>query len=267
MRRWNTFAAHVLLMLAAGGLAVLTLGLPVVVSADQASLASVCLGWPVWFVVQDQSQYTPPGERWRTHFLSPWECPFQVVWWRFLVSWAAVAGLLEMAWRAAVWCAGGGRGVAVCERGEAGAVAGRRKGMSRWYLALGRVADCGSFAGWDGAAGRQLVDGFGVYRRRGEGGGGSGGKVYAADGFVIEVYGKTYERAGRVWDPDGGRWVRGYKVVILLNLEEGRERIVGVAMGPVGTDERVLLCEILDALSERVCSVREMCPSGGFMLP
>lgn len=84
------------------------------------------------------------------------------------------------------------------------------------------------------------------------------GKVYVADGFVMEVYGETYERAGRVWDRDEGRWVRGYKVVILLNVEEDRERIVGVAMGPVGTDERVLLCEILDDLNERVCPVRDM---------
>jgi hypothetical protein len=84
------------------------------------------------------------------------------------------------------------------------------------------------------------------------------GKVYVADGFVVEVYGKTYEGAGRVWDRDEGRWVVGYKVVILLNVEEDRERIVGVAMGPVGTDERVLLCEILDDLTERVCPVRDM---------
>lgn len=84
------------------------------------------------------------------------------------------------------------------------------------------------------------------------------GKVYAADGFRIEVHGKTYERAGRVWDPDERRWVRGYKVVILLNVSEKRERIVGVAIGPLGTDERALLLRIMDDISGHLCPAREM---------
>jgi hypothetical protein len=83
------------------------------------------------------------------------------------------------------------------------------------------------------------------------------GKVYAADGFTIEVEGKTYEGVGEACDGDG-RHLRGYKVVILLNVCEERERIVGVAMGPLGTDERVLLLRILDEIARRVCPVREM---------
>lgn len=114
MRHWNTFAAHMLLILVAGGLTVLTLGLPVVVSADPASLGSVWLGRPLWFVVQDQSRYTPPGEFWRAGQVSPWECPVRVVWWRFLASWAVVAGLLWLVLRAVAlltgWQAGARRG-------------------------------------------------------------------------------------------------------------------------------------------------------------
>lgn len=71
------------------------------------------------------------------------------------------------------------------------------------------------------------------------------GGWYAVDGFRIEVTGKQYERAGKVWDPDENRWVYGYKVVLMLNVSKGRERIVGMAMGPIQKDERQLLLQIL----------------------
>ena len=74
------------------------------------------------------------------------------------------------------------------------------------------------------------------------------GKVYAADGFKIRVYGKTYEGAGKAYDPDEKETIRGYKVVILLNLTPEREYVVGCAIGPVQADERDLLREILDDL-------------------
>lgn len=54
-------------------------------------LRAVQLGRPFWFVVQDQSCYSPPEDVWTTRFLSPWECPFAVVWWRFAAAVAAVA--------------------------------------------------------------------------------------------------------------------------------------------------------------------------------
>ena len=71
------------------------------------------------------------------------------------------------------------------------------------------------------------------------------GKWYAVDGFRLEVTGQQYEGAGEVWDKDENRWVRGYKVVLVLNVTDGRERIVGLAMGPIQMDERKLLLQIL----------------------
>lgn len=52
--------------------------------------------------------------------------------------------------------------------------------------------------------------------------------------------------------------MRGYKVVILLNVAEERERIAEAAMGPLGTDERVLLLRILSEISRHACPPREM---------
>ncbi|NPV28470.1 MAG: hypothetical protein HPY58_02210 [Firmicutes bacterium] len=101
------------LLLAAAGIVLATLFLPVAVETGTEELRAVRLGWPFWFVVQDQSCYSPPGDVWTTCFLSPWECPFAVVWWRFLASCAAVAGLLWLVLRAVAlltgWRAGAGR--------------------------------------------------------------------------------------------------------------------------------------------------------------
>lgn len=77
------------------------------------------------------------------------------------------------------------------------------------------------------------------------------GKWYAVDGFRLEVTGKKYEGAGKVWDPDESRWVLGYKVVLVLNVTDDRERIVGMALGPIQADERQLLLEILDAMRKQ----------------
>lgn len=80
------------LLLAAAGIVLATLFLPVETGTGTEELRAVRLGRPFWFVVQDQSMYTPPGGVWTTRFLSPWECPFTVVWWRFAASVVAVAG-------------------------------------------------------------------------------------------------------------------------------------------------------------------------------
>lgn len=79
------------LLLAAAGIVLVTLFLPVAVGTGPEELRAVRLGKPFWFVVQDQSRYSPPGDVWTARLLSPWECPFAVVWWRFLASCAAVA--------------------------------------------------------------------------------------------------------------------------------------------------------------------------------
>lgn len=72
------------------------------------------------------------------------------------------------------------------------------------------------------------------------------GKIYAVDGFDLEVTGKRYEGMGKKWD--GQRWIQGYKVVMLLNVAAGRERIVGLALGPIEADERKLVVELLTNL-------------------
>jgi hypothetical protein len=78
------------------------------------------------------------------------------------------------------------------------------------------------------------------------------GKVYAADAHEIIVpYGRQAERLGRV----GAKY--GYKLVILINVLEDRERIVGFALAPLQTSERAMLLEILERLNREVAPLRE----------
>lgn len=84
------------MLLAAAGIVLATLFLPVTAGTGPEELRAVRLGYPFWFVVQDQSRYSPPGNVWTTRFLSPWECPFAVVWWRFAAAVAVVAGGLVL---------------------------------------------------------------------------------------------------------------------------------------------------------------------------
>ena len=84
------------------------------------------------------------------------------------------------------------------------------------------------------------------------------GKTYAADGFEIEVYGKSYEGMGKVYDEEEKRWKYGYKMVMLMNVEEERERIVGFAIGPINSNERELLLKILEDLEKRVVKVKDI---------
>ncbi|OGF32120.1 hypothetical protein A3H09_00295 [Candidatus Falkowbacteria bacterium RIFCSPLOWO2_12_FULL_45_13] len=84
------------------------------------------------------------------------------------------------------------------------------------------------------------------------------GKVYVADGFELEVCGKTYEGVGKVYDDKAGKWKYGYKVVILMNVEKERERIMGVAIGPINSDERKLLAEIFEDLGKHVDKIKNI---------
>lgn len=84
------------------------------------------------------------------------------------------------------------------------------------------------------------------------------GKVCVADGFEIEVYGETYEGVGKVYDDKAGKWKYGYKVVILMNVEKGRERILGLAIGPINSDERKLLIKIFEDLERYVDKVKNI---------
>jgi hypothetical protein len=86
----------------------------------------------------------------------------------------------------------------------------------------------------------------------------SRGKVYAADGFEIEVYGKTYDGIAKVYNNKEKRWKYGYKVVILMNIEEERERIVGFAIGGINSNERKLLEKIFEDLEKHVDKVKNM---------
>jgi hypothetical protein len=74
------------------------------------------------------------------------------------------------------------------------------------------------------------------------------GGVYAADGTTITIpYGeeKNYEGAERVGD------AIGYKLVVVLNIEEGKERVIGWALGGLARNEKTLLKGILKALREQ----------------
>ncbi|MBU0502225.1 MAG: transposase, partial [Candidatus Margulisbacteria bacterium] len=84
------------------------------------------------------------------------------------------------------------------------------------------------------------------------------GRTYVADGLEIEVYGKTYEGMGKVWSDKEKRWKYGYKAVLLMNVEEGRERIMGLAIGPISSDERKLLLQIFKDLEKYVDKIKNI---------
>ena len=78
------------------------------------------------------------------------------------------------------------------------------------------------------------------------------GQVYAADAHEITIpYGRSHERIGRV----GEKY--GFKLVMLINVLEDRERIVGFAFAPLPTSERTMLLEILKRLDQEVAPLRE----------
>jgi hypothetical protein len=78
------------------------------------------------------------------------------------------------------------------------------------------------------------------------------GKVYAADAHEIVVpYGRRHERLGRVGA------MCGFKLVILINVREERERVVGFAFAPLQASERGMLEEILGRLHREVAPLEE----------
>jgi hypothetical protein len=79
------------------------------------------------------------------------------------------------------------------------------------------------------------------------------GRVYVADAHEIIIpYGRQYEKLGRV----GKKY--GYKLVIVFNNTEGRERIVGFKFAPLQTSERTMLLDIFTDLERHVCSLEEL---------
>jgi len=113
------------LLLAAAGIVLATLFLPVAAGTGAEELRAVRLGKPFWFVLQDQSRYSPPGDVWTTRLLSPWECPFAVVWWRFAAATAAVAGGLALLRAAAARLRYSGRSTASGPRRKSASRASR----------------------------------------------------------------------------------------------------------------------------------------------
>lgn len=71
---------------------------------NRMELEHVNLGFPLHFIVQDQSSlpigYSDgPQFPIRHGFLSPWEYPFQVVWWRFFLDILIILAAILLAWR------------------------------------------------------------------------------------------------------------------------------------------------------------------------
>lgn len=78
------------------------------------------------------------------------------------------------------------------------------------------------------------------------------GKVYAVDGHeIILPYGRKSERMGKVGEKFG------YKLLLLMNIEEERERAVAFVLAPLHHSERTLLKLLLRGLSRTVGPVRE----------
>jgi hypothetical protein len=84
------------------------------------------------------------------------------------------------------------------------------------------------------------------------------GGVYAIDGYELEVFGKDYEDKGMVWKESENRKKYGYKLVLLVNVHEGRERIVGAVMGRIEEDERKLCLKLLDLIETHLCKAKEL---------
>ncbi|MFC1522741.1 transposase [Elusimicrobiota bacterium] len=73
------------------------------------------------------------------------------------------------------------------------------------------------------------------------------GGVYAVDGTMITIpYGaaQNYEGAEKMGD------ARGYKLVVILNIEEGQERVVAWALGGIARSEKTLLKAMFKSLKK-----------------
>jgi hypothetical protein len=77
--------------------------------------------------------------------------------------------------------------------------------------------------------------------------------VYAADAHEITFpHARGWKGMGTVKD------AHGYKLVLLVRVSPGGERIVGMALGPLQVSEHRLLQILLRQLEERVCPVRNL---------
>lgn len=88
------FGLYTVVLVLSTLLVVASIFLPITVHS-RTELSHVELGLPVGFVVQDQSRYSPPLPR-QTRFYSPWENFTRVLWWRFLLDAAVVAGAISL---------------------------------------------------------------------------------------------------------------------------------------------------------------------------
>jgi hypothetical protein len=78
------------------------------------------------------------------------------------------------------------------------------------------------------------------------------GQVYAVDAHeIILPYGRKFDRMGKV----GEKY--GYKLLLLLNIEEERERVVGFVLAPLWHSERTLLKLLLRRLTRQLGPIRE----------
>ena len=79
------------------------------------------------------------------------------------------------------------------------------------------------------------------------------GGVYAVDGHDILIpYGQGYEGARRISD---GAY--GYKLLVLLNIQEGCELIVGYILGGLQESEITMLRRLLARLDKTMGPLRE----------
>jgi hypothetical protein len=77
--------------------------------------------------------------------------------------------------------------------------------------------------------------------------------VYAADAHEITFpHARGWEGMGKVNE------AHGYKLVLLMRVSPGGERIVGFAMGPLQVSEHRLLETVLRQFERRVCPVRKL---------
>ena len=88
------------------------------------------------------------------------------------------------------------------------------------------------------------------------------GGDYAADGYEIEISVEdaktTYQDAGKVWSEKEKRYKYGYKLLLLVNISEGRERIVGVVMDQIQVHETKLLKRLFGYIRHYVCPLEDM---------
>jgi len=77
--------------------------------------------------------------------------------------------------------------------------------------------------------------------------------IYAVDGHEITFpHARGWQGMGKVGE------AYGYKLVLLIRVSPGGERVVGFAMGPLQVSEHRLLKIILKQLEQRVCPLRKL---------